>query len=673
MTTNDLSNKEKMLLTYIKQIAKEEFPNLDLSDHGAFMEMFGIPHVKLLTPLLEYADRIRLTQSIDNASLMSEEEMDELAAGHFFYRKSGDYASGYITLSFDDIPANGTIQIPAGIQVESRTNLRFKTIETLIYNEEELSSFYDVESFTYRIPVLCEAENQGSKYNVSENEIVNILTPIPHLSDVTNEISFRGGIDKESNIELAYRIRETAGSPNFGIERGWVRFIKSFDDVRDAIIVGYGHPLMERDIIGTLPEGTYNQEISPNVHWGGKIDVYIRGTRLSEYSETKKIELNEDGELIVPLSKHPTHDILEITFTSSRYTDPELDDSFFIVKDFLLLKDEHYDKFGTLYESSWVVIKDERLNNTDIAHVRYRYNFLIQQIHDEIYKKDNRPPASDVLLKEVRKKYLHGAMIVRLDTVIGIKEKDRSAIRQRLYNWIDDLKTGEELQFSDLAEPIYDKAGDIVDTKVDYIVLPSQFIVSDYDNKYLYYCLSLKKRDFLTQIQSDSVYFSKWIPNYQDQVTIYEFFDIMHLLTYQNITKGAWKELAFKNYEWGEKIYHIEIAKRMLAYATAIQKLSPAKWRTKETDTFDLGHLSIYEDVKYTKNDVEGYVNLYESIANSGEAEKKIQNMLHLLVYNLVMLYVANTEEIGELNKKELFDWLLELTKGTPIDYEVHH
>lgn len=674
MATNDLSSKETIVQNYMKELAKSQFPNVDMSDHGAFMEMFGVPHVKLMQPLLDYADRIKLTQSLNNAELMTEAEMDEYAANaHFMYRKTGEYATGYVNISFDDVPANGVIQIPAGTEANSKQGYGFRSLETEIFNEEELANYYDTDTFRYVIPVFFEAQNPGAAYNVAENDINEIVTPLANLIDVTNPIAFKGGKDKETNAEFKARIEETAETPNVGVERGWKKFAREFDAVEDVIVAGYGHPLMKRDIVGLAPKGRFSSQVSREIHWGGKTDLHLRGKDLAEYVETSLLKRNEEGDLVMPLEKHPTYDVMEIQFSSPRYTDPDLDPTFFIVKDFLLMKKEERETMGTLFEESWVVIKDDRLEEDDTVTVRYRYNQLLESMQNALYEEDNRPPASDILLKESKKKFIHSSIIVRLDTVVGLKETDKSTIRQRLYNYINQLPTGAELQFSDLTEPIYEHDTDSIETKVDYISLPSQFVVTDYDNKFLYYCLNKNKRDFIDKIMQESVYFNQWIPYYMDNVTLYDFFDVMHTLTYQNVEKDAWKSLSYKNHDWSKKTYFINMAKRMLAYVNSIQRLSPAKWNTAENDYFELGYLQIFEDVPYHPTELEEWVNLFENIANPGETEYKDDNLLHLTVYCSVMLYIMTADNIGGMEVTDLFDWLIDLTKGTPIDYQVHH
>lgn len=675
MAENDLSNKESIVINYFRELSREQFPNLDLSDHGAFLEMFGIPHIKLLTPILEIADRVKLTQSLDNAELMTDEEMDQLAAGYFTFRYGGEYSVGTAFISFDDLPATGVLQIPAGTQAQSKQGLRFRSVETIVLDETELPNYYDEFLFVYRIPVFFEAENPGSEYDIEENELTTLVTQLPYFDSITNEAAFRGGKDRETNRELADRIIETDGAPNVGVERGWINYVKGFIDTEDVIVAGFGHPLMKRDIIGTTPPGRFSANASPDVHWGGKVDLHVRGKTLDEAIDGGVLSLNEDGELILPLTKHPTYDILEITFSSPRNTDPDLDESYFTVKGFLLIKDEDRETVGTINEKSWVVIKDDRLMEGDTVYVRYRYNRLIQDINNDLYLADNRPPASDVLIKEARKKFIHSAMVIRLaNSTSGIYEKDRGVIRQRLYNYIKGLPTGAEIQFSDLTIPLYESDATI-ETTIDYISLPAQYLVTDADNKFLYYCMNSEKREFLDEIQKASLYFAKWIPYFQDNVTLYDFFDVMHVLTYQNLEKDAWKNLSMKDYEWGKKVWHVDMAKRMLAYVNSIQRLSPAKWNSELNDYFELGNLTIYEDVAYQPKDLEELVNLFNNVANpyANSEEDENENLLHLVVYLSVILYVMTAENIGGMTTKDLFDWLIDLTKGTPIDYQVHH
>ena len=673
MAENDLSNKENIVTNYMKELAQEQFPNLDLSEHGAFMEMFGIPHIKMLTPLLELADRIKLTQSLDNAELMTEEEMDDLAARYFTYRRSGNYSVGTAIIAFNDLPTNGVLQIPAGTQAQSKQGLLYRSDETLILDETELPNYYDDATFTYRIPVFFVAENPGSKYDIGENELTTLNTPLPNYDSIYNESAFKGGKDRESNAELAARIIEEGGAPNLGVERGWIRFAKSFQATEDVIVAGYGHSLMKRDVIGITPEGRFHKNVSPEVHWGGKVDLHIRGKDLQEAVDAEVIIRSESGELIVPLSKHPTHDILQIEFTPARNTDPDLDEQYFYVKNFLLMKDEDPETVGTLNEKSWVVIMDDRLMEGDIVYVTYRYNGLLQQINDNLYIEENRPPASDVLLKESRKKYLHSSMIIRLtNPTTGINEKDRGVLRQRLYNYVRSLPTGTELQFSDLTQPLYE-AEATIETTVDYISLPSQFLITDYDNKFLYYCLNNEKRKLLSEMEQNSVYFAQWIPYFRDNVTLYDFFDVMHVLTYQNLEKDAWKDLSMRDHEWGKTVWHVDIAKRMLAYVNSIQRLSPSKWRSEMNEYYELGNLTIFEDIPYQTTQLEELVYLFRNVANPDESGDQDENMLHLVVYLSVILYIITAENIGGMTTKDIFDWLIDLTKGTPIDYQVHH
>lgn len=673
MPTNDLSDKRQILLNYIKELAKEKFPDADLSDRGAFMETFGTPHMEMLSPLLSFADRVKLTQSLENAHLMTEEEMDEFAAGHNTHRKPGEYARGFITLLFDDIPANNMIQVPAGTEAESKRGLRFRSAETVSLNENALANYYDPDSFRYRIPVLFEAENPGTAYNIEENDINQILTTLPHFDRAYNGLAFEGGEDREDNIALAQRIQNEGQTPNLGVERGWKKFINDFGVVNDVIVAGFGHPLMQRDVVGITPPGRFHENVPQEVHWGGKIDLHIRGRQLNTFLETKRIKKNDEGQLVVYLEKNPVHDVSEINFSSPRYTDPDLDESFFLVRDFFLMKDEDPETIGTIDETAWVVLMDDRLKEDDIVEIRYRYNYLFERINAALYNEDNRPPASDVLLKEARRKFVHSGLVVGMANVTGLQENDKSAIRQRLHNWFARHGTGNELQFSDLTQPIKDFGDSTVQSHVDYIDLPAQFIVTDHDNRLLYYCLGEEKRNFLEGLESHSQYFEKWLPLYRDTVTIYDFFDVLHILKYQNIENDAFTHLSNRNNEWGRRVHFFNMARRMMAYVDAVQRLSPAKWVTQENEYYELGHLALFENNPYEASEVETFINLFQNVASPAGSKEEDHHLLHLMVYFSVILYVLHSENFGGLTTRRLFDWMVDLTRGTPIDYQVHH
>lgn len=679
MTTNDLSNKEQMVSDYITQIFQQAFPNLDTSAQGAFMEMFGFPHIKLLTPLIQYADRIKLTQSLDNASLMTEAEMDEYAKGLYFYRDPGAYSVGYGVLTFSDIPTNGIITIPAGTEAQSKQGYLFSTINTTVFNMDDLAGYYDPTAGLYNLLVMFQSENPGSIYDIAEGDLVSLTLGMDNLVQVSNPAPFTGGVDYESNEALAARIKETSMVPNLGVDRGWISFAKSFTQTEDVIVAGYGHPLMTRDVIGVLHPGTFAPTVAPDVHWGGKTDLHIRGTDLQQATETLPLTTDADGNLIAYLSANlpqkPVWDILTITFTSPQYTDPTLDPSFFVVKGYVLNKDENLDTMGTINENVWVTIMDSRLDDTAVITIQYRYNNLIVNMNNSLYTDDNRPPATDVLVKEAQEKFVHGGITVKLLDVTGIQETNKSVIRQRVYSWMDALPMGNELQFSDITAPIYSTDVTTVDTTVDYILLPPQFLVTDYDNKYLYYCINGEKENFLNTIMGISPYFAQWIPYFKDFVSVYDFFDIMHTLTVQNVDPNAWKNTANIDHDWGKNVWYITLAKQMLAYSNTFYLLSPGKWDPAQNQYFELGYLAIYEDVTYQSADIQTLITTLLGTANPGVGDTSLyvgENILHLVVYCCVMLYVITSDNFNNLDTTDFFNWLVNLTKGTPIDYQVN-
>lgn len=673
MATNDLTNKEQMIYDYVKEALRLEFPEADLNDNGEFMEMFGLAHVKLLSPLMNFADRITLMQSIENADKLSTDEMDIIAQNKYVARERGERSVGTTIFVFDDVPASGNLIIRTGTEVRSKQSYLFRTFENISLTLDELVNYYDPSSFRYRIPVLCESLEFGSKYNVAAGDIVEIVSDsIPNLEYVTNETNFTQGIDEQTNVELAEKIREEAFAPNLGNIRGYKAFIKGFQGVEDVCIAGYGHPLMQRDIIGEFTNpGFFNQTVR-KLHWGTKVDAYIRGANIVTETEVFTVEKINDNELGVLLTKKPVRDVLSVRLysASGEYDDPDIDpDSLYIMKH-ILEKEEDKETMGTLLEKVHLILQDERLSVGTTVQVVYRYNALIEEIHTNMYEEDSRPPTADVRLKEANTKFVHGALILKLKSVLGIRDRDKSLIRQRLMNWVSDVEMGDEVQFSDVTVPLMEETGAQDEAVVDYINLPFQFIVTENNSKYIFYCLSKEQRSLLDHFTSEKVFLGELFEKYKDYITVYDFFDILYALIFDRGFNEAIGKLEMESYEWGKKIEAIRIMRDMTIKSLLTKKLSPVRSETLENEYFELGDAFIYEDREYTKEEWEKSLNILYSLSLGGaETTEDYQEMYSLAVYCMTIVYILTTQEDLTGSRNPLYTYLTNILSGTPIEF----
>lgn len=669
---NDLSNKEQMVYEYIKEVMRAEFPEADVRDDSEFMEMFGLPHVKLLSPMMEFIDRMKLTQNLSNADLMTQEEMDEVAAENYTPRRAGERAVGFATIVFNDVPQNGMLVIPAGLEVVSKNDLTYTSTETITLGESDLVDYYNSSTFGYEVPVQVRATSEGSEYNIKAGDLVGLSREIPFYQEVYNSADFEGGTDSESNFDLAVRIRQESFAPNLGNTRGYKRFFNSFENVKESEIVGFGHPLMKRDVIGKMPLEGAVQGVSQDIHWGGKVDAYIRGESPGERIEYLQLEEGEER-LYVKLAGAPVVDILDVRLYSPTgdFDNPEINQDLLFVTDFFMEKEEAFETEGTLDEESYVFLKDERLKAGDFIRIRYRVNELIQLIHTTLYEEEERPPTADVKVKEANKKFVYGSLVVKMLAPFNVRESDRNTIRQRTSNWIDGIRLGGELQFSDIQNTLSERDGDHSETLVDYIHMPYQFLVLENESRMIFNCLDQQARRFISRFEKENTFLEGVFDSFKEKITVYDLFDLLHSMTIDSGFEEAAETLQYKDHEWGAAVETFRIIREMTLRSSAIKRLSPAKKSVEVNEYFELGEVYIYEETDYQDTDWEQMIGLFRSLSGANDAapEDRPKEMYRLAIFVLSIVYMA-TDNAYKVDPMAIYRYMQRVVASTPIEHE---
>lgn len=671
--STDLSNREGQIFDFMKEVLKESFPDADLRNDGPFMETFGTPHVKMFEPVLTFLDRLKLMQSLDNAGSMTQEEMDEVAFSHYMSRDMGRRSTGLATFVLEDFPSTGVLVIPAGLELTSKGGEKFLSNETITLDEVSLAAYYDAATFSYRIPVPLIAESPGEKYNIEVGDVIELSRgEVPHLIEVTNDVAFVGGTDSETNLQLANRIIESRFSHNLGTKRGYTRYMTSFDGVKEVEIAGYGHPLMKRDIIGSIhpPNITLNVG-ARDLHWGTKIDAYIRGENPVE--RTEYLEVQSDGaNLFVELKEVPVLDVIDVRLYSfdGEFDDVNIDQSTLYVTDYSLVKNEDFETEGTIQEDSKLVISDDRLSVGKYVRVVYRYNELVRRIHDALYTGDERSLTADVKVKEANKKFVFGGIVASMKAGMSMKESDRSMIRQRLKGWIDQLRMGEELQFSDLQEPLYAMQSPDDQSAIDYVHLPYQFIVLENNNRHIFYCMSEKKRKAIDSLAAEAPFLYEVFNRYKDVVTTYDFFDLLHSYTQDNGFDDNINKLQYKSGILASIAGVFPQIREMAVTSLISKRLSPPKQEIDVNEYFSLGESFIYDAKPYEEKDWEQMLLLSWNIAIAGDLQTEdLKLVYHLAVYVMTLVYLITNEE-AEQNPELIRRFARKIVERTPVEFE---
>jgi hypothetical protein len=266
------------LTEYIRERIAEFDSEIDTADGTAIADLLVKPITTILQPLVDEIQRISDSQSLRNASTMSEDELDALVANLFVSRRTGGFATGIVRI-FSVEPID--ILVPVGAPFLSSTNVTFLAASTVDISKSQMRLNREGSQYYAEIPVI--AENPGEDGNVSAGSIVTAATLGPDIVRVTNPAAFTGGSDRETNEELAARAAVAITTRDMVTEPGIETILlEEFDDIIHLRSFGFGDPEMERDLLtgtgdftlgGLQPLAPIN---GPSVHIGGKVDIVMK-------------------------------------------------------------------------------------------------------------------------------------------------------------------------------------------------------------------------------------------------------------------------------------------------------------------------------------------------------------------------------------------------------------
>lgn len=653
MDALNLSSKEKMIFDFIKNVLSGKINNAELREDSAFAEMFINPHIDLITPLADFMDQVSLAQSLENANLLSQEKMDEVGRRYNQIRYYGSRSEGFCLFIFDDIPETGYIHIPKGYGVLTDSNLVFRTLEAVMFNEVTLAQYYNSSTYQYVIPVKVVSEGTGEVYNISPGAIVRVQNnSLRGLIGVDNESPFIGGADMEDNNAFARRIIENFGSPNLGVVSGYHKFIDSFAEVEDKLVAGYRHPLMKRDIVGQVSDQNivYHENFIDK-HWGTKIDIYIRGLREEVVSETLVSVFDNEKKLpYVKLESVPVDrvTVASISTTNAGFSPEEVNVGELMITDYIIEKDEDTETIGTLAEDCKLYLKHDWLTAGMNVDVTYVQNVLPRDIEDVMYNTDdeNRPPCADVKIKLSPAKYIAGNVRVGLKENVPLQNADVLYIRTHVESGIKGVAMGTELQLSDIVEMTYQQTSSDGFSNIDYIDLPFQFIQLDKENNYVFECLSNAKKKIIDDLEIPDSY-KESFELFKRELTVQNFLIALNAV--------ANKPALFTDEELGitNRFPILRDMYDVYAKFNIPKMLSPDKIQLEMNHYFDMLHLEVHEH----KKDLNHFLDIESLLVGIAMDETGYGNVQSLLFFCLLLVVTNN---VSDDERKSLLAAILE-------------
>lgn len=239
------------VVNYIRSKILETTPDADIRPGSAIDDLLVNPLYSIMSPYINEHENLINFLTLRDPESISESEMDHLASNFFITRLNGSKVTGNVRLYYDrpvsvDIPRNAKF-ISSGGKV-------FYAKNTYSINKIDMAA--NIEgSLYYAGDILVESEDSGSDYEISANSVISVDSASVVPVRVRNPRAFTGSTKKETNTELAERIKNTflASSllSSYSIENA---LKTNYSNIRAVNVVGAGSPYMKRDVVSVGSE-----------------------------------------------------------------------------------------------------------------------------------------------------------------------------------------------------------------------------------------------------------------------------------------------------------------------------------------------------------------------------------------------------------------------------------
>ena len=243
--------------TFITDRMSSEFPDLDISSPGSVLrDLLISPLVLLLEPIRREINSIELQLSLADSETLTSDELDALLSNVFAIRRIGDFSRGSVRVFFSAPQATAVDQ-----------SIVFSTADGTTFVPTQVRTFLASEMVRsgnlYYIDTPVRSVLPDAQANVAKNTI-RFVNGLDGVVRVTSKASFSGGVSEETSEEFLVRAERSLSERSLNTKRGIeTTILNSFDDIVSLEVVGFGEPMMQRDIL----KGPQTRSMRYSDHW----------------------------------------------------------------------------------------------------------------------------------------------------------------------------------------------------------------------------------------------------------------------------------------------------------------------------------------------------------------------------------------------------------------------
>jgi len=229
---------------FIVSKLQENFPNIDVRHGTAFRDMLISPQSIIMQPYRDQVNILKRNLSLQNYSLMLEEEMDMLVANMFVERRQGAAATGTIRIYVTE-PQD--LQITVDAIFSTREGLVFNPSRDYFIAAEDIELNSDGLFYYYDITV--EASEDGTAYNIPEDVVIYASNIPDGIIKVNNPSPFFQGVDSDTNEELYARAKDAISVRDLVSKKSIMSTLtEQIIGIKEIFVIGFGDPEMMRDL-----------------------------------------------------------------------------------------------------------------------------------------------------------------------------------------------------------------------------------------------------------------------------------------------------------------------------------------------------------------------------------------------------------------------------------------
>jgi hypothetical protein len=460
-------------LTTMAQLMQEAHPDVELT-RGVFHDLVLYFNSVLNTAVRENIERVRQSNSLlkitQNPALAESELVDQVLSNFNISRGAGTPATGSVTFVFllDVVTTISSAHVYSAGDAEFRPAQTFTVFppgqEAKVQDATSEKVMIPVGDGTYTVSVPFVATTAGIVGNIRRGTKLRANIVPSNVSDIFATGDFTGGRNPRTNEEYLQTLATGLAAKTIGGRKSYEAFIRNqpaFVNVLHCSVLGCGDAEQQRDQHSLFP-----------VSGGGKVDLYLQTTaaaqELDHTLEATYIGVGTGGtiwQVVLDRDVAPGfYDITRIAGPADRTTNGYAvlsDERGVDLSQISYVPDILYTIEGayTRYQTAVVRFEDSDKLSTNLVpqQSKARYTVttrgmpLIADIHDTLTSRNNRPRATDLLVKAAVPCFTKVSLEVRTENNETLTAETIAAIQKAVANAVSAIGFSGQLHASVIA------------------------------------------------------------------------------------------------------------------------------------------------------------------------------------------------------------------------------